>query len=45
MVLRKEDKKEIQKKLVELTDPVRLIYFTQKLAGTCLKCCFMNKSG
>lgn len=37
-ILRDEDKKEIQKRLSELRDPVKLVFFTQKLTGTCQYC-------
>lgn len=37
-MLREEDKKEIQNRLKELTQPVHLIYFTQSVIGTCQFC-------
>jgi len=37
-MLREEDKKEIQARLKSMKDPVHLILFTQKMAGTCHYC-------
>lgn len=37
-MLREEDIKEIQARLSEMTNPVKLVFFTQKLAGTCQYC-------
>lgn len=37
-MLRDEDKKEIQKRLSEVEGLVKLIFFTQQLAGTCQYC-------
>jgi len=38
MILREEDKTEIRKKLSGLDKSVRLLFFTQQLAGTCQFC-------
>ena len=37
-MLRDEDKVEIRKRLEGMTDPVKLVYFTQQLAGQCMYC-------
>jgi len=37
-MLKDEDKKEIQNRLNEMGGPVRLVFFTQQLAGTCQYC-------
>ncbi len=38
MVLREEERQEIKTKLAVLDKPVRLVFFTQKLAGACQMC-------
>ena len=37
-MLREEDKRQIQARLTGMTDSVRLLFFTQKVAGTCQYC-------
>ena len=37
-MLREEDKKEIQNRFSQMKDPVKLVFFTQQLAGTCQYC-------
>lgn len=37
-MLKDEDKKQIQDRLMDMTDSVKLVFFTQKLAGACQYC-------
>lgn len=37
-MLRDEDRVEIKKRLEGMVDPVKLVFFTQQLAGTCMTC-------
>ncbi|MBN2103859.1 thioredoxin family protein [bacterium] len=37
-MLREEDKKQIQAQLKDMKDPVRFVFFTQQMAGTCQYC-------
>jgi len=37
-MLKEEDKKQIQTRLNGMTNPVKLLFFTQKVAGTCQYC-------
>ena len=37
-MLREEDMKEVQERLSDMKDPVKLIFFTQQLAGACQYC-------
>ena len=37
-MLKEEDVKQIQIRLNSMSDPVKLVFFTQKLAGACQYC-------